>query len=60
MPSNQPLEAAKYMKFTFIITIKNPNELDSPSRISIHRSDFSSTNILLSRLYSSSMESRND
>ncbi|MED3818856.1 hypothetical protein ICR95_06855 [Priestia megaterium] len=28
---------------------KNPNEVDSPSRISIHRSDLSSTKILSSQ-----------
>ncbi|MEH7604710.1 hypothetical protein, partial [Priestia megaterium] len=43
--SNQQLEAHTYM---IVITIKNPNVLDSPSRISIHRSDLSSTKILLS------------
>ncbi len=47
LPYNQQLEATTYMKSTFTITIKNPNELNSPSRISIHRSDFPSIKLLL-------------
>ncbi|AUO10715.1 hypothetical protein DC421_05395 [Priestia megaterium] len=47
MPSNQQLEATTYMKSTFTITIKNPNEWNSPSRISVHRSDFYSIKLLL-------------
>ncbi len=31
--------------------LKNPNEFDSPSRISIHRSDFPSTKIWLSHIF---------
>lgn len=38
-----------YIKSTFILPIKNPNELDSPLRISIHRSDFPLTKLLLSQ-----------
>ncbi|MDR7243267.1 hypothetical protein [Priestia megaterium] len=49
MPSNHQLEAATYMKPTFTIAMKNPNELDSSSKISIHRSDLSSTKIRLSQ-----------
>ncbi|GMG74239.1 hypothetical protein ShirakiTB12_27070 [Priestia megaterium] len=50
MLSNQLLEATKYMKTTFTMPIKkNPNEVDSPSRISIHRSDLSSTKLLSSQ-----------
>lgn len=29
LPSSQQLEAAKYMKPAFVLTTKNPNEVDS-------------------------------
>ncbi|MED4154775.1 hypothetical protein SFC34_08360 [Priestia aryabhattai] len=49
MPYNQQLEATTYSKSTFTTTMKNSNELDSLSRISLHRSGPSSNKILLSQ-----------